>query len=230
MKKDTWFTSDPHYGHKKVIEYCARPYADIVEMERSMIENHNAVVKPFDKVYYLGDVFFCGMVHAKEILAKLNGYKILIRGNHDRDAKKMLELGFNEVHDSLEIEIGKHRVNLSHFPYKPYTGDIDEKVLARIQQLKAEARKTGKDSTSQLDAALSEPPYDGLITNEQKERLISYDMRFWSRRFEDKGQWLLCGHVHEKWAQKKRMINVGVDVRGFKPMSIEEVEAIINGT
>ncbi len=43
----------------------------------------------------------------------------------------------------------------------------------------------------------------------------------------DTGGWLLHGHVHEKWGLKGRQINVGVDVRGFAPMSEDEVATII---
>lgn len=32
-----------------------------------------------------------------------------------------------------------------------------------------------------------------------------------------------CGHVHEAWARKGNIINVGVDVRGFKPRSADEL-------
>lgn len=54
------------------------------------------------------------------------------------------------------------------------------------------------------------------------------DVRHGKFRPKDDGRWLLCGHVHEKWAQRGKMINVGVDVRNFKPISIVEIVAIIN--
>lgn len=43
----------------------------------------------------------------------------------------------------------------------------------------------------------------------------------------DRGDWLLHGHVHEKWAQRDRMINVGVDVAGFRPIREVEIARII---
>ena len=33
----------------------------------------------------------------------------------------------------------------------------------------------------------------------------------------------LVGHVHEKWKHKDGMVNVGVDVWGFKPASIKQI-------
>lgn len=43
----------------------------------------------------------------------------------------------------------------------------------------------------------------------------------------DDGRWLICGHVHEKWKVKGKMINVGVDVWNFKPVPVTEIERII---
>lgn len=44
---------------------------------------------------------------------------------------------------------------------------------------------------------------------------------------DDKGQWLLCGHVHEKWKVSGRMFNVGVDVHDYKPISEAEIARAI---
>lgn len=46
-------------------------------------------------------------------------------------------------------------------------------------------------------------------------------------RLENKGLWLLHGHVHEKWKTKEKMINVGVDVWDFKPISIDVISRMI---
>ena len=43
----------------------------------------------------------------------------------------------------------------------------------------------------------------------------------------DDGRWLLHGHVHEKWHRNGRMINVGVDATGFRPISESEVGRLI---
>jgi calcineurin-like phosphoesterase family protein len=43
--------------------------------------------------------------------------------------------------------------------------------------------------------------------------------RYLDARPADRGQWLLHGHVHEKWRQRGRMINVGVDAWGYRPVS-----------
>lgn len=46
-------------------------------------------------------------------------------------------------------------------------------------------------------------------------------------RLKDDGRWLLCGHVHEKWKFKDKMINVGVDVWDYKPVHLDEIKQYI---
>jgi calcineurin-like phosphoesterase family protein len=45
----------------------------------------------------------------------------------------------------------------------------------------------------------------------------------------DRGDWLLHGHVHERWRQRGRMINVGVDAWALQPVSEPELAAVIAG-
>jgi calcineurin-like phosphoesterase family protein len=52
--------------------------------------------------------------------------------------------------------------------------------------------------------------------------------RYREHRPVDRGSWLLHGHVHERWAQRGRMINVGVDATGFRPISVDDVAVIID--
>ena len=53
-----WFSADYHFSHKNIIEYTNRPFSDITEMDNTIVENHNSVVKPNDHVYFLGDFSF----------------------------------------------------------------------------------------------------------------------------------------------------------------------------
>lgn len=99
----TFFTADTHFNHANIIKYCARPFASAQEMNRELVARWNAVVGPRDTVYHLGDFAMGKESDASAFLRKLNGgKKILIRGNHDRNARLMLGAGFNEVHEKLE--------------------------------------------------------------------------------------------------------------------------------
>ena len=62
-------------------------------------------------------------------------------------------------------------------------------------------------------------PYEGDSHDED---------RFTSYRPEDDGCWLLHGHVHDRWRQRGRMINVGVDAWDHRPVSEDDVVALID--
>jgi hypothetical protein len=83
-----WLISDTHFGHEKTCTVfkredgsSLRPFSCAEEMDEYMVKAWNERVKPSDKVYHLGDV----VINRKSLktLARLNGDKVLIRGNHD---------------------------------------------------------------------------------------------------------------------------------------------------
>ena len=84
----TFFISDTHFGHEKTCTVFKRadgsplrPFTNAEEMDEFMVKAWNERVSPKDKVYHLGDV----VINRKflHILGRLNGDKVLIRGNHD---------------------------------------------------------------------------------------------------------------------------------------------------
>lgn len=52
--------------------------------------------------------------------------------------------------------------------------------------------------------------------------------RYLDHRPADDGRWLLHGHVHEKWRQRGRMINVGVDAWAGRPVAEEQLLHLVN--
>jgi calcineurin-like phosphoesterase family protein len=82
-----FITSDTHFGHAKMLTFVhtdgtpVRPFSSVEEMHETMVERWNSVVNAGDTVYHLGDVAIprSGL----RVLERLNGRKILIRGNHD---------------------------------------------------------------------------------------------------------------------------------------------------
>lgn len=184
----TWFTADLHLGHRNIIDYCGRPFADVDAMNRALVDNWNEVVAEDDTVWVVGDFALGKIAETLPIAGELNGHKVLVAGNHDRCwagnggradgwTEHYLEAGFAEVtHDSVRVTVGDYSVLVCHFPYRGDSHDHD---------------------------------------------------RFLGHRPIDKGAWLLHGHVHERWAQHGRMINVGVDATGFRPISESAVAALI---
>lgn len=51
--------------------------------------------------------------------------------------------------------------------------------------------------------------------------------RFDAFRPVDDGGWLLHGHVHTRWAQRGRMVNVGVDTAGYRPVAEATIAALV---
>ena len=75
-----FFTSDEHYGHRRIIDFCKRPFADIYEMREALIAAHNAKVGRGDITFHLGDIFWRTMSvdEAMYIMSRLNGQHKLV--------------------------------------------------------------------------------------------------------------------------------------------------------
>ena len=114
MKK--FYIADWHYNHKNIIALDNRPFKDVTEMNDALIERWNKAVSNEDIVYILGDMFWCEPEKSIEVLDKLNGTKMLVRGNHDKRHYPELDKKFNQVVDYLEIRDGNRHVVLSHYP------------------------------------------------------------------------------------------------------------------
>jgi calcineurin-like phosphoesterase family protein len=88
-------------------------------MEEKQIKRWNARVKPEDRVLVVGDFLLgCSKPRLREILAQLNGTKILIKGNHDLSNAEMITAGFAFSCDFMQLKIANELVNISHYPYR----------------------------------------------------------------------------------------------------------------
>jgi calcineurin-like phosphoesterase family protein len=90
-----------------------RPWDDPQEMDEFMVEAWNERVRPNDKVYHLGDVVITRK--SLGIMSRLNGDKVLIRGNHDVFRDEEYRKYFRELR-------AYHVMNgmiLSHIPIHP---------------------------------------------------------------------------------------------------------------
>ena len=116
--KNIFFISDTHFGHENMLHFTnysgerMRPFDSIEELDELMIQNWNNMVKPSDKIYHLGDVVYhCG--NRDQIMSRLNGDKVLIKGNHDRDQLGWYMKYFRDIRGTCHID-GNYL--LSHFP------------------------------------------------------------------------------------------------------------------
>lgn len=121
----TFLYSDPHFGHAGVCRFLRedgtklRPWDNPDEMDEHLVKVYNEHVRPNDKIYFLGDVVINR--RALKTLARLNGDKVLIRGNHDifRDTE------YREYFRELRAYHVMNGMILSHIP-------IHEQSLGRF--------------------------------------------------------------------------------------------------
>ena len=87
----------------------------------ALIKNWNSVVRPEDTVYHLGDfAFYKDQRKTINVLRRLNGNKILIRGNHDKYLEQDVLNMFGSVHSYYELkvpdrDVGKQMIILCHY-------------------------------------------------------------------------------------------------------------------
>lgn len=113
---NTFFCSDHHFGHANILKFTKkdgsslRVFDDVDHMNEYMVMQHNRVVNPKDKVYFLGDL----AMHKKylPILHRMNGEKVLIRGNHDLESARVYLDYFKDVRGTHQID----GMLLSHIP------------------------------------------------------------------------------------------------------------------
>jgi len=97
-------------------------------MDIELLKRYNEVVGPDDVTLWLGDAFFhMSREWMRQKLAKHNGRKILILGNHDGSRTKMLDVGFEWVERETWIEMAGKKVRLHHYPYYGKDGGSGKK-------------------------------------------------------------------------------------------------------
>lgn len=134
-----WFISDFHIDDERMLSR-RHNFKSLEEMEIVLINNFNSLVKDEDTVWLLGDIV-ATKEDAMRVIAKLNGKKNYIIGNHDRKwvYDKDVKTLFNSIQEMSIIEIDDIPITLCHYPmyewYKSKYGGVlihghmhDEKI------------------------------------------------------------------------------------------------------
>jgi len=115
-----FLVSDTHFGHAGVCRFTdsttgekIRPWTDPNEMDEEMVKRWNETVRPNDKVYHLGDVVINRK--ALSIMERLNGDKVLIKGNHDIFKLEDYPKYFRDIRGYHVMD----NMILSHIPVHP---------------------------------------------------------------------------------------------------------------
>lgn len=126
-KNDLYFTSDNHFHHKNIIEYCNRPWGDIRTHDSALIQLWNSVVPKNGIVFCGGDFIFTSNIEwVRELVSKLNGKIYLTLGNHcmqNRLDRPIFKEIFADVQDMYYLTIQDEEIKqgclnflISHYP------------------------------------------------------------------------------------------------------------------
>jgi calcineurin-like phosphoesterase family protein len=155
-----FFTADQHFGDDR-FHIFPRPFFDLPVAHGRLVYEWNHIVSSHDTVYVVGD--FAIQEKYIRIANRLNGHKILIKGNYDKLADSAYEPYFDKVVNYIDINL---------------------------------EAKDGSDIPCRVQ-------------------------HFPARSIPDRFN--IVGHVHGAWRVQKNMLNVGVDVHFFQPISDEQV-------
>jgi calcineurin-like phosphoesterase family protein len=132
-----WFTADFHINHANVIRHCDRPFKDVSEMNRTLIDNFNSVVRTDDTTYHLGDFLWKGSWSmALSYFKRLNGHHKILEGNHDKYLRQLRKQDnpFTKVFEPYltqsvqlieplkEINVEGQRIILCHYAMATWPG------------------------------------------------------------------------------------------------------------
>lgn len=194
---EIWFTSDTHFGHARIAEFCPQRIealgmedsSDIARMNEAMVELWNSQVAPNDTVYHLGDLAMGRIEDSLSYVSQLHGEIWLIMGNHDRPHPIMARTPAKRARWHQEYtEAGIHRLLLDW--HVDFHG---------------------------IPTTMSHFPYTG--DHEAEDRYTDW-------RPPDHGQVLIHGHVHDMWQVDGRQINVGLDAWG-RLLHHDEVDTLV---
>lgn len=195
-----YYTSDFHFGHKRIIELCNRPFADVDEMNEGILHSINTTVTPDDHLYLLGDLCMGRMDDTLPLIERIMCPVTIVAGNHDR--------------------------------CHPVNGAKHEKWIERYESLSnVDSVHLGPITIGWMISSDGETRVSGVqachfpYKNQDNERYPTD--KFDPYRAENRGGWLLCGHVHGAWRVHKAQINVGVDAWGGQIPSTDDLLAVM---
>lgn len=126
IPEKVFFTADTHFYDQRVLRFRPR-YKDIDEMNEELIRRWNETVPPDGVVFHLGDFMVGSSELVTDLVNRLNGTILLIKGNHDelavfrsyqiKSKTKLIMLGKERV-----IGLNRHKIIMNHYPFLCYAG------------------------------------------------------------------------------------------------------------
>ena len=130
-----WVTSDTHFNHKNIIQYCNRPFENVEIMNEEIIKRWNEVVASDDIVIHCGDFALGPNTDLERLIHSLNGHKILIRGNHDHaSAGRFKAAGFEKVYDKPVCIAGYWFMHHPHLDIYAANGETNHYYFGHVHE------------------------------------------------------------------------------------------------
>ena len=200
-----WFTSDLHLGHKNIIHFCDRPFS------RALITQN--------ELEYIHDVQYMNT----DIIDTLNmnvgpDDELWILGDY--------AMGNTDLTIPLAQRLTAGRIVLvpgNHDRCHPMYESKSDRYRQQYEKYMEVADViTDMELKNGVVVQISHFPYatDPFDFRDKIDRFSQW-------RPTDNGGWLLCGHVHEKWQQIDRMINVGLDAWAGLPVPEDKIIDLI---
>ncbi len=118
-----YYMSDLHFGHKNILDLCNRPFSNVEDMNRYMVNKINEICKKEDTLYILGDVA-SSTGYIVPLLRQINCQLVLIVGNHDLHQLEYSSFRkcFKDICYYKTVSDGDYRIFLSHYPLAEWDG------------------------------------------------------------------------------------------------------------
>lgn len=179
-----FFTADTHFNHANILRFCNRPFADVEEMNETIITRWNQVIGNDCHVFHLGDFCQGGSAEWSRLLDRLNGKIHLIVGNHDlKNLRQGFMNRFEEVVMQQRIEVETKSIYLNHYPFLCFEGGYKSNVWQLFGHVHTRTNNTGLDAErlaylypTQYDVGMDNNDFTPLSYEEVK-RIIEQQIR-----------------------------------------------------
>lgn len=126
-----YLSSDSHFGHERIKEFCGRPdnFEELIHREYQKLTEDDLLI-------HLGDICWGNSAeHHKKYIEPIKATKVLVKGNHDEKSYNWyLTHGWDFVCESFKWDYMGKRIVFSHQPVG-WDGDWELNVCGHFHNL-----------------------------------------------------------------------------------------------
>lgn len=137
--------------------------------------------------------------------------EVYVLGDFSLSPKMVMQFA-NRLNGKKHLILGNHDAPFE-FHTRRKAAHMREKYLKDFETVEMDGELTLKNGVKVL---LKHFPYS-----------LDYDQRYKQHRMEDKGEWLLHGHLHSAYVKNGKQIDVGID-NNFRLLTEDDIIKIMN--